>query len=95
MYAAAQFKPLPVRYVQVVPHAAVDVAAVFPAPRRAGVARGDNIVVFHNDRAEVAPQAGPALRHGLRNVQIVVVLIPSAHLEAPLFHGRFVRSQFL
>ena len=45
-----------------------------PSARGAVVAGGDDLVVTHDDRAELPPETGAALQSGFGNVEIVILL---------------------
>lgn len=76
----AELIALPARDTHAVAGAVAQVGAVLAAARRADIAGGDDLVVFDDDRAEVAPQAGAALGDGLGDVEVVVDLIASCHI---------------
>ena len=81
--AAAELVPLSGGDVQLAPGAAAEIGTVAPSARGAVVAGGDDLVVTHDDRAELPPETGAALQSGLGNVEIVILL------AAAVVHGYF------
>ena len=79
MDAPAQLIPLAARDLHLLTHAIAQIAAVFASARRAVVAAGHDLVVAHDDRAILPPQAGRPFEHGLGNVQIIIFLHDPGH----------------
>ena len=57
-----------------------DTDTLYKIPAGAMCGNGDLGVVFDNDGTEHLAQAGRTLCHGLRNVQIIVMLGNSSHI---------------
>ena len=76
---AAQLIPLAAGDPHGLPGAAAQIHAVLPAPRGPVVAGGDDLIVIHDDGPIAPAQAGGALQHGLRDVQIVIFLVDASH----------------
>src|SRR5699024_7108416 len=84
VYRAAELVALPARDAQLLPDAGAKVNAVGAAARRADIAGRYDNVIFDNDRAVVAAQAGAAPAGYVGHVQVVVVFVASLHLKSPL-----------
>ena len=74
MDGSAQLVPLAPGYIQVGTHTEAHVVAILAPARRTVVAGRDDCIIPDNDGTEFAPQAGAALRDGLGNVKVVIVL---------------------
>ena len=80
---AAQLVPLPRRDVQGLPGSVVQVHTVLSPPGGPVVPGGDNLIALDDDGPIVPPQAGGALRHRFRNVQVLAHLVDSSHGRSP------------
>ena len=86
MDAAAQLIPLAGGDAQLLPGTAAQIDAVAPSSGRTVISGGDDLVVLDDDGAVVPAEAGGTFQHCLSNVQIVVLLVHTAHC-----HGRSLR----
>ena len=95
MDRAAQFIPLSAGHIHGLPSAVAQIHAVLPPPGRAVVPGGNDLVVLDDDGSVAPPQAGGALQHRLRDVQIVVLLVDPLHGRPPFFDSiaQFVRPR--
>ena len=83
MDGAAQLIPLTRWDIHGLPGTVAQVHTVLPPTGSPIVARGHDLVIFHDDSAVTPAQAGRPFEHGLGNVQIIIFLIDALHTRSP------------
>src|SRR5699024_3786553 len=74
VHAAAELVALPGGDAKLIAGTAAELRTVHAAARRAVIARGDDLVIAHDDGAVFPPHAGGAVEHRVGDVEVILLL---------------------